>query len=72
MRQQMRQIKVLMLIVLSLFAGSSFGCLYLVAVGGIRRGPLAFAPAPIVGAAGRAAWAPGRDRRGAWARRDLW
>ena len=47
--------KVLMLIVLSLFAGSSFGCLYLVAVGGIRRGPLAFASAPIVGAAGRAA-----------------
>ncbi len=38
----------------------------------VRRGPLAFAPAPIVGAAGRAAWAPGRDRRGAWARRDLW
>ena len=38
----------------------------------VKRGPLAFAPAPIVGAAGRAAWTPGRDRRGAWARRDLW
>lgn len=36
MRQQMRQIKVLMLIVLSLFAGSSFGCLHLVAVGGMK------------------------------------
>lgn len=36
MRQQMRRIKVLMLIVLSLFAGGSFGCLHLVAVGGMK------------------------------------